>query len=100
VVRTGPQRGHVVAHVVLRSGSAPRPSTSVPRGVRIAALLVSALAALVAAFAWLLTAMDAAALAGMCVVLLASLAVVLVAGRAPGRGGRGVTVISNINVKR
>jgi hypothetical protein len=98
VIKGGPLHGHLVSHVVLIPQETVR-TAAIPPWARTAALLLVAVSMPVAAFAWLLTAMSAAALAGCCVLLLVMLGAIVLVGRKSGHRG-GVTVISNIRVGR
>lgn len=94
-VTAGTMAGQYAVRVTLLP-VAPAPKW--PRAlVGVGAVLVG-VAAVVGAFAWLITAMSAASVVGVTLVLLAGLGVLALSGRKP-RGGN-VTVISAVNVGR
>lgn len=97
LLHEGPHAGEYAVRVVLLQTPA---ATERRRRGRLlpAAAVLGSLAAVVAAFAWLLTALSSLSLLGFCAILLAVLAAAVVGGRR-GKGGN-VTVISNINVRR
>jgi hypothetical protein len=98
LITSGPMAGQYAIRVILLP--IPRPRSSAPRWLIAGGVALMGLAAVVGAFAWLLTAMSAASVAGLCVVLLAVLGIVVAAGADRRKRSGNVTVVSNINVGR